>query len=435
MAPFRIVSATPRRNVEDFERFGEFWNADRPDHRVPGILRGKAPRCEIELFDALAGDSPVAAINRESFPLVLGDLHASAPKGGTRVSLIDARVIRTSWGSTLGRKLQTLAASEILLGNSHVERTPVFPSATIEIARLGEWLGMRAFSWKHEAIVFDQPPSECVNLENARLEFATTFHTTFSGTRDDAHISSELSAEVVFRAPLSPAEIVRQYVVPLRNLVSLASGKFAPIRTIEYAIPNGDESSSDPEVAPEAPPRVYDLALHFRETRGSTRHVPTGVALRVSSRRRGTSSPLGSLARNVSNASTRPRPGICAARDSAELCRDQRFELTIRALDLVAKQIAKTSRADLLLSFAGVTELVGDTRGFLAALDRQAADLWVEDAPAGPQLTYMTQAIEWVLWLVLAREAGVSVDAIVASRPFRRDADRLRQLLAVAKSS
>lgn len=402
------------------EHKGWFWSPDSSEPRVPGILRlSRAEGAELELLGSFSPDAFVGTATAK-YPIIFGELHEAAPAGGTRVTLFDTFARSTSW-SFAGSKLETLAVNRAYVGDVHVDGPHAsFLEARFELRGLDEWMGATVLEAEVRGgeegplVKALAPTRRRLTVADAVIELAAGADVHVSGGSQAVRFTRSTLLSVGPTGPATEEIFQRGYLVPLRNLVTLATDRSSAFESVAWVVEDGDpwpvmvHDVTHP--APAAAAEARDELIAFPADDEALSALFGGwLAL---SARHGRVLDL-----------------VFGLLDAPPKLTDMRFELASVALDLVARRIAGLpSASDLVLQMNEASDALAGSAGILVeALASAHGALWDEGPPRGLRLYYLTDAAMWLIKLRLAAEAGVPLATTLRSRAFRRRAEWLRK--------
>lgn len=219
--------------MKPFEREGTF--ALPGGDSVPGVLSVSNSRCELRLLGSFAS-KPFGNVSR--YPVVHGDLHTSAPGGGTYVTLLDAFTRRISWSSASGSMLEVVTTNRVFIGDEHLEDfPPKFLEARFTLHGLSEWIHTSAFEVRglpkegsRQGVDLLPGSVRAFKTPAATVEFRTTSSMGMQAGADEVRVRKHCEVGVRPKHPISEEQFSRDYIIPIRNLVTLGTGAFTQLR-------------------------------------------------------------------------------------------------------------------------------------------------------------------------------------------------------------
>jgi hypothetical protein len=401
----------------DFETIGEFWLPNSPEIRVPGRLTAtETGKWDLQLLGSLSPD--VALTERPSHPAVHGVLHRSPRPGAGLLSLLDAYAATVSWSSN-GTRLESIVANHALVGDEHIESSDTaFSAVAFEISGLTHWADHRVLevSSRPELLVQGtQPKRTSAGIEGTTI----TITTSYSANMEAGSIRCSERTDVLVQpsGALPERDFRQRYVVPMRNLVSLALNRHCPVTSRTSYL------NDDPEG-----PVVHDLEPD--RTPKTTRGVEANWRDALFKAPSTDESLASMLARWLPFSRNHRRAlGLCfGLMESPPRLAEMRFSLTVDAAELLAGRLTGDPRVQALASAvdASAQALVGNVSSFCDSVSTLRATLWDEERPLGLRLHFVTEALMWLIKLRLATEAGVDPVVLAKARPFLSAAEHIR---------
>lgn len=393
---------------------GRFWLPEEPERTAAGHLIIDEGDCKLELIGALAKAPSFSQLDK--YPRVLGELHRSAPDGGTNVTLLDAFTSAISWG-TGDSCLETITPNRIFVGDVYVDGPDqLILSAAMAFENLGDWLPGRVVTAELDPLASRGLPAKQWETTVADARVAFRAWAQIEARVDAVTISKSSELVVTFCAPIPESRFHRDYLTPLANFVTLGTGAHARLQRVELRF---DDASPWPTAVRDLTPLRRLKArsrgeVLFRFPEALDQVLPRWLELARTHRR------LMGL--------------FFGLLEAPPLFAEMRFDLSFRALDLIATRIAGATTLQALFASeeARFHPLVGDATKFIADAEDRRSKLWDDDAPPGMRLYYLTEGLLWSARLLLAAACGIREGDVTSSPAFTSTARYLPAKLALA---
>jgi hypothetical protein len=235
--------------VESFEKTGLWWLPSHPDQnqKLHGTLEYSDDRGLIlKLLGAF--ESPVSFTQATKYPLIFGSLDNA--DGCSAVTLVNSFQSKRQFGSHT-RTSEEVRAGRCFLG-AHL-LTPEdfqFKQARFELSKLGSWIDKSGF-------VDRTIPDERGSSIRIAYRFPEHIQETFDGVKVDfvftaklegpynrqAAIRETVSMNISIQGSLTTDELIRRYIYPLQNFVSLATDR--PSAVLRLDLMQNSEPEAD----------------------------------------------------------------------------------------------------------------------------------------------------------------------------------------------
>lgn len=221
--------------MEDYETRGRWWSPEQPDVDIAGTLRfSNARGIALELDGVLCADSQRGANALGGDPILLNGISDA----GTRMTLVDAQRSATA-SSSPGYDRESYVARYVLRGALTERQEDLsFDSQRLWYAGLPEWWSRTGLheqgpverdSGGHRIIRHGYTEQDPLTFSLADAELSVVLVGSDSGSRSRRRV--EISEAVLLRVdsndPLTFDEWAKGYEAPLRELLTLATGRAA----------------------------------------------------------------------------------------------------------------------------------------------------------------------------------------------------------------
>lgn len=406
--------------MTEFESPGEWWLPGQPDRRVAGILKATNRGLRVTLFQPLADES-LFDVDVQRYPTIYGSIHESPLGGGTEVTLFDAVALSRSLRSN-GSSSETIAANRCYVGGVHLEtKEQRFDRYEATLTGVSEWIPQTAIGREIDESgavrVLMKTASFSIDMADWKMSFVVQGRAQASADRLVFH--NERLVDVRFQEAISDDVATKRVFIPLRNFTSLITG-----------VPSRIESSSV-IVSDDGPWRqvVHDLSLRYRDpglqpTEVDPSHDPL---FRVPKETRA----LAALLERWWTLSRTHRRALDLAFGLLEQPPryvEMRLILGSTVIDVFAERFAQGDPIALLDRLdARVVQQVGGAESFIRRWSDLRAKMWDEPPPPAQEVIAVTNALMWIIRLVLMSEIGVDPVDLLQSRRFEHMASRLRE--------
>ncbi len=405
-----------------FETPGHWWLPENEERRVPGMLRIDADgRIEVRLFETLdecATDFGSPAIR----PVLRGELHTSPVAGGSLITHLGAFAVRRSLHSN-GTTSETLVANRSYVGDEHlVSADQEFRRYSVGFTGLGNWLPLSAFTRKASRgtvrIEVGKPAELSASVEGTAVTFVKSAEVTFS--EDEMAIRSSARARFEMAVSRTPDDFAREWLVPLRYLLTLARGVIAHTECVDIVL-GGERPWPD---------EMHDLEIWSR----AKVHPPRAAVHRFDAL---IAPPRDDLELQslldrwwaVWKRLRRPAERVFALWEAPPKFADVRVLAVFDAFSLLTQSIGGPSDPGAALGALGATvgrELppLGE---LVDRLSRSVAALRANEETDPKELFRLSEVFDWLMRFVLMNELGVDMERASRSPGFRHAASRLEQ--------
>jgi hypothetical protein len=225
-------------NSREFE--GAWWRSDRPNERVGGRLVYSEEGIHLQLIGSLASPEAFFSGDLSTYPLIFGD--TTEGKELTLVECVDV-------GGRLGTGVPTqrLVPRVILVGAHFATGAQqTWGRAFVSFAHLGDWFASNVIDAVPQlddhglsgySVTYTRPdPLEAALPEaNVRLDVLVKVDATHGAGRS-------LQPRATFGIAMKPAQtfeqLMQRYVVPLQDLLTLATGRPCSTTTLNLLTPD-----------------------------------------------------------------------------------------------------------------------------------------------------------------------------------------------------
>jgi ApeA N-terminal domain 1 len=214
------------------EMRGRFRIADRPDTETPGVLRwSRESGAELWLI-APTMDWPGGWPSEPSSAPREINVHGVITGKGTRVTLPDALVTKTTFGTGLPEL--RLVSSQLILF-AHLDQAQMWKRLVLRSANLHEWFPVTGFD-RPEMIIdrrgqaqrltvgWRVPRGRRVPMRDAEIRFAPRMTADPGPWQPDRSIKTTMDILVLAREAATVNELHEQFAVPLIDLFVIAGG-------------------------------------------------------------------------------------------------------------------------------------------------------------------------------------------------------------------
>lgn len=226
---------------EQFDMTGYWWLPETPSHHATGMLTFSPSSARLRLMGGVVADMALLKGSTDSrlrfFPVIHGLTGA-----GETISLLDSVQAGVSWSNGI-------VTSEVIPGfivrGAHLDPKSgiTFDQINFRLDFLEDWIGITGVSKaieldsKHqlESIKCQYKLPSKIDFDSSR--FCLSFAHGITYRHDPAHefhLSETLLCAVEPHTSLSINELLRQFVKPVRNLLSLAVG--SPTRILKLSV-------------------------------------------------------------------------------------------------------------------------------------------------------------------------------------------------------
>lgn len=381
------------------------------------VMPGHGPH--IVLFEPLEND-PTLNGKMHRYDAIYGATHESPVSGGTDVTLFDGFTSSFSLRSG-GSSTETIVVNRCYIGERHLdERHAAYRKYEAELSRLGEWMPITAINRKLEdgggVHVETAEIRKSMDVPGATVDLIARGSMSF--TFEEVSFKNEKSVEIGLEQPRSHDEVVGDYLIPLRNLISLATGGASRILSTRILL---DEEGPWPSIVTDLTLWSQELPAEERSARfqhhliaapndlGELNRMFTQWWTLVAQHRRLVNFIFGLLDDPPKYVDMRFLMLTTAVQHLSASLDDGRVETTIERL---GTQLA--ARFGTAIQFGRRWQHIQDT-------------FWDNSRPATAELLAVTNALEWVLRLRLLKEIGVDLEKAGTSPAFMHASSRLLQ--------
>jgi len=403
-----------------FESPGVWWLPAQPDRRVPGVLRKPADApIAVYLFQTL--EDGKANLERNAYPVVHGLLHESPLPGGASVSLFDA--FATSLSFTEEGATETIVANRAYIGDRHIDSTQAsFRACEATFTGFDAWTRLSALSPKHDrsegsVSIRSATAREAVTIDGTTLEFIAKGFVHYAP--DEISFNNRRHVAFHLGRASTHDEVVRELLVPLRNLLSLATGGVERLLSCSIVL-GGDEPW---------PETIHDLGPWERS------HEPEGNR---STRVRNPRIPWPETQLELQSLISRWWAITAAHRRAVDFAFallseppkyvEIRFAAASMAMDGLLQRFAAGDAVGFLESLGdGVHAALGPPANFFSRWHRARAETCMWDQPSDShELIDLTHVLLELVRLVLLTELKVDLEPSLKSPEFQHWTQRLR---------
>jgi hypothetical protein len=401
-----------------FESAGEWWLPNEASRRIPGLLRlDAAGRLRIQLFDLLDDESANFGKTAQR-PILYGSLHTSPLSGGTDLTHFDSFDVRRSFHSN-GRSSETLVANRSYVGDVHLAAaTDRFAAYDARFAGLSGWLPLSTI--KREApkgglvrIEVGKAARLKVAVPGARIEFVKTPEVAHS--EEETTVREHAQVDFSVEPPVDPGTFDREFLFPLRFLLSLALGRVSRIDALDVIV--SDEGPWPTEVhnldiwsickkaGPVSPANTFDMLIAPPQEQELQQLLTAFWEMR------------GRIRKAIER--------VFALWEAPPRFVEIRFGAVSDALEL----LLRSASTDL----GGLMKNLGDSVGSHLPPSDDLMQRWKlarEDVRAGEsveseELFRLSEVLEWLMRFALLRELGADMARAASARAFLHAATRL----------
>jgi hypothetical protein len=226
--------------VKPVELEGFWWDAATPETQVAGRLVYSVDDVHLQLIGALSQSWAFLSGKPEEYPLLLG-----ITTDNKEVSLVECVAVAAHFGS--GAPSQRIVPRTVLVG-AHIPdaKNQTWERVFVSFAHLGDWLAHESIESEPEvddnglagfSIKYKRPEPLKANLPGVSIGLEV-----FLETVPTAGTGQAMTPQAMFRVALDEPEtlgqIMKKYVVPLQDLLTLATGRTCTTTSMTLLTPD-----------------------------------------------------------------------------------------------------------------------------------------------------------------------------------------------------
>lgn len=369
----------------------------------------------VQLFRTL--DDGEINFEHNAHAVVHGLLHESPLSGGSAVTLFDA--FATSLSFTQDGATATLVANRAYVGDRHLESSQdSFRIWEATLSGLDSWMNLSALSRRLDSAsgfvsIKSDAVRASVTIEGATVEFIASGFVHYSA--DEISFRNRRRVAFNLERPCTPDEVSRAFLVPLRNLLCLATGKEQHIESCSMVAGSGEPW----------PETIHDLMLWESrfDTRSSARVLNPRIPWPA------TIQGLQELAARWWDLTSKHRQTIdfaFALLSDPPRYIEIRFAAASLAMERLVKHFASGDAVGFVQSLgSGVDSAVGTARAFVSRWE-QARDDASNQSLGASRLVNLTHVLLELVRIGLLAQLQVDLEPSTTSPEFRHWTSRLR---------